>query len=137
MALTVAQKKAAKEAEQQAAMDRQEILDAAAAEDKASFVSDITDILGENVDLWFKRRIRMPDLVGKWLKFTSMEYRARDEGGYYILHFENKDGQQATSTTSSPKIKAKAAALINRGLWPVTGTIVPDGKGYDIVKVVE
>lgn len=100
-------------------------------------LQDITDVLGANVELWFKRRIQMPDLVGKWLKFTNMEYRARDEGGYYILHFENKDGQQATSTTSSPKIKAKAAALINRGIWPVTGTIVPEGKGYDIVKAVK
>lgn len=97
-------------------------------------VVDITEVLGDNPDLWYKRRLKMPDLVGRTVTFTLMDYRARDEGGYYILHMLNDEGQEATVTTSSPKIKAKASALINRGIWPVRGKIVPDGKGYDIVK---
>ena len=103
-------------------------------EPENSVAPDITEVLGDNVDLWYKRRMKMPDLVGRTLTFNDMEYRNRDDGGYYILHITNGDGQEATVTTSSPKIKAKASALINRKAFPVRGKIVPDGKGYDIVK---
>lgn len=102
--------------------------------DEETKVPDITEVLGDNPDLWYKRRMKMPDLVGRTVIFTSMEYRARDDGGYYILHMTNDDGQEATVTSASPKVKAKASALINRQVWPVRGKIVPDGKGYDIVK---
>jgi hypothetical protein len=97
---------------------------------------DITTVLGVDMGLWYKRRLQMPEVSGKTVVITRAEWRDRDTGGYYILHITNQEGSLATVTTSSPKIKAKLSALINREAFPVKCKFVPDGetKGYDIVK---
>lgn len=98
--------------------------------------SNIIDVLPEDTALWYKKRLQMPEVAGKTVILTRAEWRERASGGYYILHLTNKDGNEATVTTSSPKIKAKVSAIANRDAFPVKCKFVADSdtKGYDLVK---
>lgn len=96
-------------------------------------VPSLSDQLGTDESMWYKRRLSMEDIVGKEYIVTRAEWRERKTGGYYILHLTNQMGAQGTVTTSAPAIKNKVNALINRECFPVRVSFTKDGASFNMV----